>query len=153
MKVIPTYGPRRTNWVSRAARVAAGMVTLMLLAQLYGFEDFSTVLSGVLPFDESPLISAIAASLVLLELFALPYLLSMYLSPLMRIVSAVVSAAVALTWFFVTITNAHAGNVGLFSASPEVPGGILAAGWTSLLAGLIAWVLFVDCRSYRHRAS
>ena len=129
------------------------MVTLMLLAQLYGFEDFSTVLTGVLRFDDRPLISAIAAGVVLLELLALPYLLSMYLSPLMRIVSAVAGAAVGLMWFFIAFTNAHASNVGLFSASPEVSGGIMAAVWSSLLAGLITWVLYVDARSYRRQAS
>jgi glucan phosphoethanolaminetransferase (alkaline phosphatase superfamily) len=150
---IPTnYGPSRNRRTWVAAIGAAGMMTVMLLTQLYGYEDFSTVLSGLLSSNDMRAAVATAGLLVLAQLLSLPYLLGMYLSKLMRIMSASLSFVVACFWLFTMFTNAHAENSGVFSSVVILPGGIIAALWASLLFFLIAYTLLADSR-FRHASS
>ncbi|MES2875964.1 MAG: hypothetical protein V4678_00680 [Patescibacteria group bacterium] len=152
MKIIPSYGAPRSRVVTGVCLTAAGMLAAMLLAQLYGFEDFPATLGSVLPFNDQSLTAATAAGVIFLELLALPYLLGMYISKLMRIVSAAAAAVVSALWLMVCFTNSHALNSGLFSTTLEVPGGLLAALWSVVLFGLIAKVLAHDSR-FRHTAA
>lgn len=152
MHIIPSFGPARSLPVTVISLIASAMIACMLVAQLYGYEDFATELGVLLPFSDLVLLDLTAAGIVTLELFALPYLLGMYLSPLMRLFSGIAAAAVGLYWLFVAFTNAHASNSALFASTLEVAGGIIPALWSMLLVGLVLTVITQDSR-FRHATS
>lgn len=134
------------------ALAASAMLVIMLVCQLYGFEDFSTDLSVVLPTTNPALIDVAAGLIVFAELFALPYLLGMYVSRLMRIMSALLAAGIGFFWLFTAFTNAHAANSALFSSTLIVPGGIWPALWSCVLVCAVAFTIAADSR-FRHATS
>lgn len=133
--------------------LAAAMVVAMLLAQLFGYEDFPTVLSALLPINDLALTTALGAGVVLAELLALPYLLGMYIGKLMRVFSAVLAGVISVFWLLLSLTNAHAINSGLFSTTLELPGGAVAGIWGMLLSGLYFLVVLADSRFRHEKAS
>ena len=147
MKIIGSYGPLRTQRTRVAALIAAAMVTAMLLAQLYGYEDLAVTLGAVLPFNQATTLSVIAAVIVIVELLSLPYLLGMYLSRLMRILCGAFAAGVSVLWLFTCFTNSHASNSGLFSTTLELSGGIIATAWSLLLFAAIVVVIKADTQT------
>jgi hypothetical protein len=114
------------------------MLGLMLLLQLFKFEDFASVLAVVLSYNDQALLTVTAALVVVVELFALPYLIGMAVSPLLRIVSGICAAGTALFWLISALTSSHADNSGLFGAGVAMPGGVLAVLWSLLLVACIA---------------
>lgn len=149
MKIHASYGPGRSRSASVVALAAAGMLVVMLVAQLYAYEDMAHAVSALLPAGDTRSLYAGAALLVIAELLSLPYLLGMYLSRLMRYCSAATAFGVSGFWLFASFTNAHAENSGLFSSSAVVPGGILPAAWTAGLFFLVAATIAFDSR-FRH---
>lgn len=149
MKVTPSYGPPRTKHIAALSYIVAAMVTIMLLAQLYAYEDFASILAAVVSTNDSRAHQAIAAVIVVSELVALPYLLRMYLSRLMRVVSAIAALGVSGFWLITALTNAHAQNIGLFADAVSLPGGLLAALWCLMLIGTVIAVVAADSR-FRH---
>ena len=149
MHIKQSYGPHRSRSAQVAALAAAAIIVVMLLGQLFGFEDFASVLGTVMPFNDMPLSSTLAAGLVLVELLALPYLLAMYLSPLMRALSATAALAVALFWLIVCLTNAHASNIGMLSSTFTIHGGLVAVAIAFVLFVLILRVVLHDSK-FRH---
>ena len=135
MKITGTYGPKRTKQTQAVALMVAALLTVLLFAQLFGYEDFAVTLGALMPFNDSALLNVTAGGIVIAELLALPYLLGMYLSPLMRAVSVVLAVGVSVFWMFTGFTNSHAGNSGLFSTTIDLQGGVLAT--------LVSLVLFV----------
>lgn len=146
MSVQATYGAPRTPTGKIVSTIAAAMIAGMLLAQLFSFEDFAVTLGAVLPFNDMVATKVLAAGIVVVELLALPYLLSMYLSMLMRITCAFATEATALFWLMIALTNAHAQNSALFSTAINVSGGIIAALWAFILSTLIAATIYGDTR-------
>lgn len=129
----------------RIASVAlAGIFILLAVAQLYSFEDFPEVIASLWLPGGRPLATLLAALLVTGEVLALLFLLSMRLSPAMRVVSMVAGWLVVATWLklaiIVTFTANAVTNSGVLGAT--VP---LAPGWWMvvlfvILSGLTAWV-------------
>lgn len=76
---------------------------LMALVQLVKFEDFTPFVGSV--FDGGAAEKVIAAIIVTTEVFALPFLLRMRLSPLMRIASMVCGWFAALIWLWISIAS------------------------------------------------
>lgn len=76
---------------------------LMALAQLVKFEKFTPFIESV--FDGGEVGKVIAAIIITTEVFALPFLLRMNLSSLMRITSMACSWFVALVWLWISITS------------------------------------------------
>ena len=146
MKVTSSYGPNRTRATQIISIVASLMLVAMLVSQLFGYEDFAVTLSTLSASNDYKFFSVLAAVIVLLELISLPYLLRMYLSPLMRIVSAAAGFFVTGFWIVSTLTNAHAENSGLLSTAITIPGGVVAAIWTFILFGLVCRVIYADSR-------
>ncbi len=147
MKTIGSIGPTRKQRTRAVALGVAAMIIIMLLTQLYGYEDFAATLSAVMPFNDAALLSITAAVIVVAELLTLPYLLGMYLSKLMRILSGCFAAGVSVFWLFTSLTNSHANNSALFSTTLELAGGIFAAAWALLLFSGIAIVIKADVES------
>ncbi len=152
MNIVPTYGPPRSRTSKTLALVSAGMLVIMSLTQLYGFEDQPSVLGTLLPFDDQPLAMVTATLVILAQVLSLPYLLGMYLGRLMRLLCALSCAFVCSLWLLLAFTNAHAENSGLFSTTFDVSGGILPAVWSLVLFGCFITVALADSK-FRHDAS
>lgn len=149
MTITPTYGAPRNRTTITIAVVTAAMFTLMLVSQLFGYEDLASELSSIMAINDIRLLQVVAGVVVLLELLALPYLLGMYLSQLLRFLSAAAGFGVAGFWLLMSLTNAHIENSGIFASTIELPGGVLAALWSFLLFGLICRVIVADSK-FRH---
>lgn len=126
-----------------ASVLLAGVVTLMLVAQLFTFDEF-------IPLADSfslPGFSGVgfATAVVLLELLSLPFLLRMALSPAFRWLSMGSLGVVVVLWLYSTVT------VVLFRQVESVgfTGGFgsLTPGWWAVflcgaLAVLAAWSIW-----------
>jgi hypothetical protein len=99
-----TPAPRAKSIHARAiAFLYAGIITVMLLAQLFTFEELiAHFISVDLPGGRAGA-HLMAASIAAVELFALPFLLRMSLSPAFRVMSASCGWLVALGWVYVSI--------------------------------------------------
>jgi hypothetical protein len=124
--IIATAAPEPRSIMARnTAWTYAAILTIMVIAQLFSFEDFIPFFNDYqLPGGQG--ISTLAAGLIVtLEVFALPFLLRMRLSPLMRWTSLVCSVAVPLFWTALTFygfwVNGAAGGGGLLGPKVEIP--------------------------------
>lgn len=139
----------RSESAKIAAWVYVAILVVMALGQLYAFEDFIPLIAEYeLPGGDT-MATFVAASLVVTEIFALPFLLRMYISPLMRWLSLVCSGVVAIIWttlsllaYFSTIVIT---NSGLLGTKVSVPPGIVSIGLSGMLLVLAvycAWGLW-----------
>jgi len=128
------------------------MFLAMTLAQLFKYENQPIIMSTLMPFDDQPLSSIIAALIILAQVLGLPYLLGMYISRLMRILCAVSGTSASLFWLLTSLTNSHASNSGLFSSALDVPGGLIPAVWSMILFAGFSAVVFADSK-FRHDSS
>jgi len=116
------------------------------LSQLFAFEAYPDVLKGYgIPFI-SDFALPLAALVVTLEVFAVPALLWMKLSPLMRVVSIVSGWLVLAHWLFVGVWQSLADfpipNAGLFGAKVHLPQGWWLVSYMSILLILMAYIAF-----------
>lgn len=129
----------KTKNVRKISLLLAGILLAMVVAQLFSFEKFPNVIADMhLPGGEV-FAKLRAALIVTFEVFALPFLLGMRLSPAMRIVSMVAGWAVVMGWLAAAILMDKTVNSGLLGAT--VP---LASGWWMIffvvgLGVLVAW--------------
>lgn len=159
--VQPTVAPvPRTSASKQIAVVYAGFLVLMAVGQLFSFEKFIPLVESFWLPGGMPVAYLFAAGIVVAEVFAVPFLLRMSLSPAMRVVSIVLGWVVPAVWLFVTVwllmtVNAVA-NVGIFGAS--VP---LAPEWwvvwyvlaLSVLAAWASWGLWPFGRTTKKRTT
>ena len=103
-KVVALPAPEPRSIVARnLAWVYAGILVVLVVAQLFAFEKFIPLMSDYwLPGGRGSA-TLLAGLLVYAEIFALPFLLRMQLSPLMRWFSTVCSVFVPLTWLILAI--------------------------------------------------
>ena len=111
------------NRLIRGVSIAlAAIFTAMVVAQLFTFEKFPEVIA----------------------VFALPFLLSMRLSPLMRVISMVSGWIVAAAWLAVSIrlvaTGSDTDNGGLLGATVALAPGVWMIVGCTLLATLVGYV-------------
>jgi len=141
--VSPTKSPApKTKNITAISLLFVGLLLLMVVAQLFAFEEFAPALSTLeLPGGE-PLSSVLAALIVTGEVIALPFLLRMRLSPAFRVVSMVASWVVVTFWLAITVweaTYAHASSSTLLGSAVPLP-----VGWWNVcivvsLGILAAW--------------
>lgn len=136
----------RTRVTTIAGLVAAALIAVMLLAQLYGFEYFASILLLVSPTMSQADVASLAAGIVVVELLSLPYLLNMHMSVLFRAMSAFTSFCVAMYWLMTAMTNSHASNIGMFSDTLVFAGGIAPFLVASILIVCIGLVLYSDTK-------
>lgn len=149
MDISVSDGPMRSRSTKVTALICAAVITVMLVAQLFGYEDFWSALSVIMPITDQHIVEIVAAALVMVELLSLPYLLGMYISRLMRVVSVLAGMGTCGFWLIMTLTNAHASNSALLSTTVDIPGGVLAVLWSTVLMGLFLRVFISDTR-FRH---
>jgi hypothetical protein len=130
----------KTKNIRTISLVFAGVLIVMAIAQLFTFEKFPSVVADLwLPGDSSSA-SVYSAVIVTLEVLALPFLLSMRLSPAMRLVSMVAGWTSVLIWLGISLwenlTTNVVSNSGLLGDTVTLP-----IGWWSVLVCLALAVL------------
>lgn len=116
----------------------------MAVAQLFTFEDFPGVIAQMdLPGGEA-FASIYAAFIVTVEIAALPFLLSMRLSPAARIVSMIAGWVAIAGWLFLSLwVNAVQPSTvdsGLLGATVSITAGWWEVFFSLALTVLAAWV-------------
>lgn len=127
--------------------IAAAMLVAMLVAQLYHFDDFDSVLALSSPVMDNSELKILAGLIVIVELLALPYLLGMYLSKLMFVTSSVAAIIASMFWFMTALVSAHSSDTGMVGGVISVPGGLLAFTASLLLIAMVGATLFYDARA------
>jgi len=94
----------------------------------------------------------LATKIVLLELLAIPFLLEMKLSMLLRAVSAFAGILVSYFWLLLCLLTPSVTESGVFGATLSLGGGVLPICWTFLLAGLLSYVLYNSRNVLLHRS-
>jgi len=134
-----------SNVAKIIAWVYAALLVIMLVAQLIAYEDFTPLISAnylaTSPYGGA---AAISGLLVFAEVFALPFLLRMALSPLMRWFSMVCGLAVAGIWLKLTIgavvsKNHFIDNYGLLGSKVPLHSGTVAIMISLVLLVLAIW--------------
>lgn len=138
----PASAPK-TDTAPRVALFYAVILLIMAVAQLFSFEKFIPLVEGFgLPGGHGTA-ALVASVLVIIEVFALPFLLRMRLSPLMRIVSMVCGWLVVAAWLKLAIWANIAGssmdNMGIFGPSLMLPVGWWVIPYVVALGILAAW--------------
>ena len=142
-----TAAPRpKTKNIATISLLLACIFVVMAVGQLFSFEKFIPLLEDYqLPGGYGTAVLT-AGGLVTAEVFALPFLLRMELSPLMRITSMVCGWLVAAIWLFLVfwanVAPNSLMNIGLFGASVKLPVGwwaVLVVAALSILAGWATW--------------
>lgn len=95
MKVQASYPKKRPTKLQRVYWLWAGIIVLASLLELFKYEHLPGLLEHVLPAGWKP--ELVAAISVCVQLFALPYLLGMKVSPLMQRFSAACAVACIAT--------------------------------------------------------
>jgi hypothetical protein len=155
--VSPTPPPRPKTEAVRTISIAlAGIFVLMAVAQLFTFEKFATVISAMWLPGGDIMTPIRAAVIVTLEVAAVPFLLSMRLSPAMRVISMVAGWCTILAWFSASVWQNTSGNViansGFLGATAKLPVGwwsILLCAGLAILAGWSAWGMWPFAKSSR----
>ncbi len=131
---------------------------MLVVVQLFTFEKFGDVLRVMWPPGGTTNAPVYAALIVTFEVFSVPFLLRMTLSPLMRITSMVSGWLVIIAWLTLFVWQLSSGNViansGILGATVSVP-----VGWWSVfvmlgLGTLAAWVAWGMWPAWpRHKAA
>jgi len=146
----PTIAPQpRTSDVPKIAFIFAGILLVMVVAQLFTFDTFLTLLlSFNLPISDA-MTYFLGAVLVVSEVFALPFLLRMPLSKAFRYFSMGCSWVASLIWikltFWVVLTEQAVDTVGfLGTVVGLMPGwwAIFVSVALAILAGWASWGLW-----------
>ena len=142
VKSIPAQEPRSKESMKIAILYAAILV-ILAVAQLFSFEEFLVHFQsiGLLISNEQAYI--LAPIIVIAEVFALPFLLRMRLSPAFRILSMFLGWLAAGLWVFVTFwlasTQSQADTVGFLGTVVNLMPGWWAVFISLSFAVLAAW--------------
>lgn len=136
-----TTAPKpKTRDSQRIAYFYAFILVVFALAQLYAFDDFTKLLESFWLPGGVPIAHLVAGVIVVSEVFALPFLLSMDLSPLMRVVSMVMGWVTAATWIklslWLILTTNAVHNIGFLGTKVS-----LMPGWWAVFFGLALGIL------------
>lgn len=151
-KILPTPQkalPPKTDATKQISLLYAGLLTVMAVAQLFTFETFIELIPSYdLPIGEGFKV-ALPALIVAAEVFALPFLLRMALSPAFRWFSMFCGWFVALAWFLISIwivtMNPGVLTIGFLGTAVDLlPGwwAVLISFSFGILAAWSAWGLW-----------
>jgi hypothetical protein len=127
-----------------ASYACAGVFTVILLAQLFDYDGLLEALGGA-GFTAAPIIAAASTISLLL---ALPFLLRMYLSFLMRVMSAAAGWIVILLWGSIALMTSDGLNTGLLGDIVSMrPFTVL------VIMGVLACVLAFICTGHARKSA
>lgn len=133
----------KTKNVRYVSVALAGVFVLLAVAQLYSFEEYPDVIASIGLPGGRPMADITAALLVAGEVIAIPFLLSMRLSPAMRIVSMVAGWMAIAAWLklsiFINLTTNAITNSGVLGATVPVTPGWWMTCFFVALGILMAW--------------
>ena len=133
-------------WAIPVALGYAGILVIMSLAQLFTLEEFIPIIQDYWLPGGTGVATLVACVVIFAQIFGLPFLLRMVISPLMRWVGIVCAAMVPLVWlglaFYALAQGYVLENSGMLGE--KIP---IAAGWPQLalsmvLAGLAAAAIY-----------
>lgn len=130
--------PTRSQVAVRVSMVLAGIFVVMALAQLFALDKFQTLL---IDFDLGGQRFAVILSALLpvCEVFALPFLLRMYVSPLMRAMSLACGWFAVIAWLYISVATTilrSAHDAGFLGGAVSLP-----AGWCSVAVAVVLVLL------------
>lgn len=143
---LPAAAPR-TRASCGASIGYAALLVVMAVAQLFTYDDFVTLIRHYeLPFS-LPVIAVLPALIIVYEVFALPFLLRMSLSPAFRWFSMILGWLTPALWLFLSCWGAvfaqrFAGTVetvGFLGTVGSLPLGWWAVGVSACMAILAGW--------------
>lgn len=143
----------RTTTAGQVAVLYAGILVLFAIAQLFTFEKFLELTPQFgLPFGEA-FGYLLAPLLIVCEVFAIPFLLRMTVSPAFRWLSGGLSVLVAVLWLFIAVwvvtTKASVATIGFLGTVGDLTPGwwaVLIAVALTILAAWSAWGLWPATR-------
>ncbi len=134
----------KNSATSVVALIYAVLLIVMVVGQLFSFEKFIPMIESFGLGGGEPRATLIASGLVVAGVFALPFLLRMYVSPAMRIVSMVMGWLVAGAWLYITasITTTYnsVSNVGFTGGVLPTPLGWWSVAFAIMLVAIAAYV-------------
>ncbi|HSW91729.1 MAG TPA: hypothetical protein VLG09_03735 [Candidatus Saccharimonadales bacterium] len=117
--------PKTAN-VRIVSLLLAGIFMIMVVAQLFTFEDYSDVIASITGLSIAPA-TIVSAMIVVFEVAALPFLFSMRLSVLGRVVSMFSGWLTAIGWFLIAlyanVAIGYVSNGGVLGATVSLPSG------------------------------
>lgn len=132
VKAIPAPKPR-TSDAKKMAYFYAMILTIFALGQLFAFNDFLTLLDSFWLPGGMPTATFIGGVIVASEVFAIPFLIGMSLSPLMRYFSMFLSWLAPAIWLFmslwINLTQNAITNIGFLGTKVS----IIPGSWTILI--------------------
>lgn len=132
----------RTKESGQVSLFYAGILTVMSVAQLFTFEDFLVLFNDMFGVNGSIL----AALIVVIEVFALPFLLRVPLSKAFRWLSLGFSGLTALIWLVVTswtaFTKPAVTSTGLLGTLDPLGPGVWAVALSFALGMLATWSIW-----------
>ena len=133
----------KTKDSQRIAIFYAVILVVMAVAQLFTFDEFLKLFADFGFSDDVRFAYALAAILVTAEVFALPFLLRMAVSPAFRWLSMACGWLVALVWLVVTVLLAinvgTTDNVGFIGTVTDIMPGWWAVFMSIAFGILTAW--------------
>ena len=142
VKAAPASQPK-TKEAKNIAIIYAAILVIMAVTQLFTFEEFIEHIQQLnLPLGEFGTY-AIAPIIIVAEVFAIPFLLRMTLSPAFRYVSMFFGLVAAGLWLFVStwlaIMNSTASTVGFLGTLVDLTPGWWAVSISFALVILAVW--------------
>jgi hypothetical protein len=130
----------RTKDAQKMAYLYAGLLIIFAVSQLFNFDEFLTLLESFWLPGGVVVSHLLGVIIVISEVFALPFLFGMRLSPNIRIVSMIFGWLTALIWlklaFWLNLTINAVSNMGFFGTTVR-----LAPGWWAVLFSLSLCIL------------
>jgi len=132
----------KTKESQNIAYMYAAILVIFALAQLFTFEKFLVLLESFWFPGGKPVAYLLGSLIVVCEVMALPFLLRLKLSPLMRITSMVLGWLVPIIWLFLTLwllfTVNSVSNIGFLGTSVK-----LLPGWWAVFVCIAVGILAI----------
>lgn len=155
VKATPALKPK-TSDSQQIAYYYAIILTVFALAQLFAFNDFITLLSSFWLPGGDPIATLLGGVIVASEVFAIPFLIGMNLSSLMRYFSMFLCWLTPAIWLFLSLwvnftVNAIT-NIGFLGTKVQLmpgPWTILLCIALGILAAWSSWGLWPGKRNHK----
>jgi len=134
------------------------ILIVFVLAQLFTFDDFLILLDSFWLPGGKPVACLLGSIIVVCEVFAVPFLLNVKMSPLMRDISMVLGWLVPIIWLklslWLVLTVNAVSNIGLLGTKIRLMPGWWAV-FFSVALGVLAfwssWGLWPLARRQKHK--
>lgn len=135
-------GQVKSSDSQKIAYIYAFVLVIFVICQLFTYDDFIRLIESFWLSGSLQLANFLGCLIVTSELFALPFLLRMDLSPLMRIISMVLGWIAPIIWLvlmlWINLTINAISNVGFFGSLVR-----LTPGWWAVYLSFAMCILAV----------